>query len=102
MEHEEYFVEIADYPNYSVSNLGRIVNTKFDRDLKPFCNENGKLKVILYRDNVRETFYVHRLVAEAFFIDFAWLETDVKHISNDYNDNSVGNLHLVSSHFKKG
>lgn len=91
---EELFVPVEDYDNYVVSNYGRVVSVKRDIDLSPSRNKDGRLTVSLYKNGVPKTFYVHRLVAQAFFINYSQ-DTNVRHISIDYDDNSVGNLTLV-------
>jgi len=96
MQVEEVFVEIEGYPNYAVSNYGTVVNAKHNRDLKPWVHSKnvGKLIVKLSRNGVAKNFFVHRLVAQAFFVNYGE-EVDVRHISGDYSDNCVTNLHLV-------
>ena len=51
--------------DYEVSNFGRVRNAKSKRLLKPFSSR-GYLQVLFSKDGVRKTYYVHRLVAEAF------------------------------------
>jgi hypothetical protein len=97
MHIEELFVPVLDYPNYSVSNLGTVVNTRRDRDLVPWESSKksgSKLIVKLYKDGVPANHFVHRLVAQAFFVDYDD-EVDVYHLSDNKHDNCVTNLHLV-------
>jgi hypothetical protein len=97
MHIEELFVPVEGYPNYTVSNLGTVVNSKKDRDLVPWESSKksgSKLIVKLYRDGVPCNFFVHRLVAQAFFVDYDD-SVDVYHLSADMHDNCVTNLHLV-------
>lgn len=94
---EEVFVRVNGYENYAVSNYGSVINAKHNRDLKPWRDlreANSKLMVKLWRAGVPHNFFVHRLVAEAFFVDFDEA-VDVYHISLNYQDNCVTNLHLV-------
>lgn len=90
---EELFVDVPGYPNYAVSNYGCVVNVKTERELKSW-EHNGKLFVKLYSNGVSKNFFVHRLVAQAFFVDYDDI-VEVHHISDDKHDNSIGNLHLV-------
>ena len=68
---EEIWVKVSDTPQYEVSNMGNVRNTKIwtgamyinkKRNLKPVKYKNGYLYVIL--KNKKKL--VHRLVAESF------------------------------------
>lgn len=63
---EEVWKTIIDYPNYQVSNLGRIRSLKTYKILKQFTNCFGYKGVHLNRFGTAKTFIVHRLVAEMF------------------------------------
>lgn len=96
MQHlEELWVPIEGFPNYEVSNYGRVVNIKLDRDLKQYENSDGYYTVRLSKDGKRKTFLVHDLVAKAFFVNYSAYVL-VEHV-NDKNrhDNSVLNLTLA-------
>lgn len=97
MQVEEIFVEIPGYPNYQVSNYGVVINAVHDKELKPWGHsaKKTKLMVKLWHAGVPQNFFVHRLVAEAFFLDFDG-DCDVLHISTDFTDNCVTNLHLIA------
>lgn len=90
---EEHFVPIEGYKNYEVSNYGRVCNVRTGADLKPRSDSSGFQNVILYGYGKPKNFGVHRLVAQAFFVDFND-DIEVKHISGDKTDNSVRNLTL--------
>jgi hypothetical protein len=97
MQVEEVFVEIPMFPNYAVSNYGEVINQKTNRELKPWVTKKagGKLMVKLYRAGMAHNFFVHRLVAQAFFIDYDDV-VEVYHLSENKQDNCVTNLHLVA------
>lgn len=76
----EEWKDVIDFPNYQVSNLGRIkslphiakggyrsetqrINGKI---LKPTPNEKGYLRVFLRKNSKTYTRYAHILVAQAF------------------------------------
>ena len=89
---EELWETIPGYPNYSVSNLGEIVNNTTHKVLKPFGGGYKRLdQVSLSLKNKKKYFYVHRLVAAAFLAEYH-PDFDVLHKSTDIHDNSVGNL----------
>lgn len=94
MEHDELFVKVDGFPNYVVSNFGRVVNEKYGWDLKLTEELKGFLRVTLYNKKGAKHKYVHRLVAEAFFLNYSD-EVEVKHINGDTHENTVLNLTLV-------
>jgi len=90
---DEVFVGIPAFPNYIVSNYGRVINTTSDYELRLTKDQNGFRRAVLYRDGRRYEFGVHRLVARAFFE--RWKPgVEIYHINGDRNDNSVLNLTL--------
>ena len=42
--------QITDFPNYEISNLGVVKNTKTGRILKPSINKSGYYCVVLTKD----------------------------------------------------
>jgi len=89
---EEHFAAIPGYPNYQVSNYGRVVNSR-GMELKPRTDALGYQNVALYNNRVRRDVVVHRLVAEVFFVDYD-VNLEVKHKNEDKSDCSVLNLTL--------
>ena len=113
--HGEFWSTIKDYPNYEVSSLGRVMNIKTGRIIKPAPLKNGYFIINLCNDKGIKSVFVHRLVAEAFILNPENLET-VDHINGDKSNNSVNNLQWmtqadnvrkalnkpVSQHYKNG
>ena len=68
----EIWRKVQDFPDYSVSNLGRVRRdtggrgAKPGRILKPSKDANGYACVNLWRKNAQVKHYIHRLVALAF------------------------------------
>jgi len=87
----EHFRKIKGYPNYSVSDYGRIRNDKTGRILKPQKNTCGYLQVDLHKNGVRKSQKVHRLVANA-FIPNPENKRTVNHIDGIKANNFVSNL----------
>lgn len=95
----ETWRSIAGYEGlYEVSNLGRVRSLKFGKTkiLKPGSAGKGYLFVNLYRDGIRKTALVHRLVAEVFIPNTLNLKT-VNHIDEDKTNNDVLNLEWMTS-----
>jgi hypothetical protein len=93
---EEEFKIIKGFENYSVSNLGNIINNKTSRILKPSINAHGYYKLTLYKDGDVYTKNIHKLVAEAFIAN-PYNKQFVDHINNNKLDNKVRNLRYVTN-----
>ena len=87
---EEIWAEIVDYPDYAVSNHGRVKSIRYNRILNDRINSYGLHRVTLYRDKEPKDFYVHHLVAQAFITGYIpglrVMHHDDNH-SNNYADN---------------
>lgn len=92
---DEVWVEVVDYPDYAVSNLGRVMNRRTNYILRPRDNSYGYSRVGLRKDGRTFDVYVHHLVAKAFITGY---EDGVQifHVL-DNSDNHVNNLR-----FRKG
>lgn len=92
---QEEWKKIDGYPNYSVSNLGKIRNDKTGRILKP--NKSGGYRsyyqVWLSRGSCasHKRALIHRLVAEAFIPNFE-NKPFVNHLDGNGFNNCVSNL----------
>ena len=86
---EEWLV-INEFPNYSISNLGNVMNNKTNKMMK-LNVKSGYYHVGLINNKNRSTFKVHRLVALA-FIDNPENKPEVNHKNKNKLDNSIDNL----------
>lgn len=96
----EIWKDIKDYPNYMVSNLGRVKSLNYrrtgkDKILKPIKMGRGYLCVNLSENGQTKPHYIHRLVAEH-FIDNSQNKPEIDHINTDKTDNRVCNLRWVT------
>lgn len=90
MEIQEIWKQSKILKNYLISNAGNIVSSHGNK-LKPLSNGSGYLRI-----NVKnKTFYVHRLVADA-FIENIKNKPAVNHIDGNKANNSVSNLEWVT------
>ena len=93
---EEQWVVVKDFPNYSVSNLGRVFSNRLNREIYKGVDRRGYYSVGLRHDGARGTRMVHRLVAEAFVPGFDE-GLVVNHIDGDKLNNVYSNLEWVTS-----
>lgn len=97
---EEWRV-INQYPDYAVSNLGRVKRlgnrpySKTERTLKPFPNEKGYLMVKLAADAKPKTLKVHILVLEH-FVSERPEGKEGNHKDGDKGNNRLDNLEWLS------
>ncbi len=85
---------ITEFPNYSVSSLGEVKNTKTNRVLKTWKNNSGYLCISLYKGGKKYNKTIHRLVATTFL---GKSSLEVNHIDGDKENNTLPNLELVTS-----
>lgn len=99
---DEQWVPMPGYPNYEVSNYGRIANVRTGRDLTPYPDKRtGAMRVALYREGVRKDVQLNRVVAECYFLKY-YEGADVSHRNGDKSDCSVLNLTLgVVDHIER-
>lgn len=90
MDVEEEWRDCVGYTNYAVSSLGKVMNKKTGRILKPAIVE-GYSKYKLSRNKVPYNASGHRLVALAFTPNPENKPT-IDHIDRNVRNNSVGNL----------
>jgi hypothetical protein len=89
----EMWKTVESSPNYKVSNLGSIKNTKTGKMLKVATNNSGYKLVCLSTENKKQTGYIHRLVAEAFIDTNLDTRTSVvNHIDGNKSNNIIENL----------
>lgn len=82
---------IPSFPDYLITEDGRIKSLKSQKWLRLFIQKDGYKKVSLRRDGVTFKKSVHRLVAETFLDNPNGLPV-VHHLNDDKLDNRVENL----------
>ena len=99
----EIWRNIKDYPDYQVSNMGRVKSLNYNRTgkekiLKNIKNNFGYLYVRLCKDGKQKNYTIHRLVATA-FIDNPNNYPIINHINEDKTDNRVENLEWCTQQY---
>lgn len=89
----EEWLNIYGYPDYQVSNTGKVKSLKYgkERILKQGTNEYGYHMVQLFRDGKYKNMKVHRLVAEA-FIPNPYNLPFINHKDENPSNNNITNL----------
>jgi len=95
---------LSEYPNYIITNDGRVYNSQRNKYLVPAKNEggymyltlsDGKKQVKLINSKKRVNFGIHRLVA-TLYLDNPNNYLEVNHIDFDKTNNNVDNLEWIS------
>lgn len=109
---KEIWSTINNYPNYEVSNLGRVKSIyrkywlernnsfaiKNERIIKPYLDIYGYLTISLCHNGIKRTKKIHKLVAEAFLNHTpCFHELVVNHINFIKTDNRVENIEIVTA-----
>lgn len=102
---------IEDYPNYMVSNMGRVKSLERnvvkgrgglckieEKILKSRKDKYGYLKVDLYKEGKQKTHTIHRLVATA-FIDNPNNLSQINHRDEDKTNNCADNLEFCTAKY---
>ena len=92
----EIWKTISDYPNFEVSDSGRVRRIGAEKCLAPIANSNGYLLVHLYKVGGPKIIRIHRLVALAFVAN-PDNKMFVDHINRVKTDNRVSNLRWATA-----
>jgi len=82
---------IPNYPNYSVTKDGNVINNKTNRELKRGIDSGGYCRVGLFNKGKVKFFLIHRLVASAFLNNLE-NKYEVNHIDGIKTNNNLLNL----------
>ena len=106
----EEWKEVTGYPNYLVSNMGRIISKErtivteggkikhYKRKLlKPYIERNGRLMVDLANDGKHKAFFLHRLIANEFLEPLIDTDMTVNHKDGNKKNNCIENLEWLTN-----
>lgn len=82
---KEEWVQLKDFPNYLISNTGKVFNKKLRKD------KDGYLTVSLYKNNKETNCKVHRLVG-TYFVDGYFEGAIINHKDENKSNNNYWNL----------
>lgn len=91
----EIYRALADFPGYSVSNLGKVRKDKNQAILSPFY-QDGYPRVNIWKGRKRTKVFIHVLVAMAFVPRGRPDQTQVNHKNSQRDDCRAVNLEYVS------
>lgn len=95
----EIWKDIEDYPNYEVSNVGRVRNKTTKYVLKPQQFVGKKYYYVALSENgIQKKKRIHRLVAEAFIPNPNNLP-EINHLDEDPSNNCADNLEWCSKSY---
>lgn len=80
---------------YAITSCGKVWSYRSQRFLRPSLDKNGYCRVNLTKQNKSQTFYIHRLVAEAYIPNPDGLP-QINHKDEDKTHNYINNLEWVS------
>lgn len=87
----EIYKDIEGYEGlYQVSDQGIVINSK-GKTIKPTKDKDNYLMVGIYKNKIRNWYYVHRLVAQAFIPNYYNLP-EVNHKDEIKQNNRADNL----------
>ena len=89
---------LKDYPNYYISDEGKVYSTKWGKtvELKPWNSGKGYLMVALCKNGKSYKKHIHRLVLETFNPIPDMQNYDCNHINEDKTDNRLCNLNWMT------
>lgn len=86
--------EIEGFEHYLIQEDGYVINSRFNKLLKPTINQKGVVKVTLFDRGRQKTVYPAREVAKAFVPNPCRFKF-VKHLNGDKRDCCVDNMTWV-------
>lgn len=83
---------------YKITSDGQVWSEKSQKWLKPRPNKKGYLRVVLWKDNIKKDYHIHRIVVEN-FIGPIPPDMVVNHKNENPSDNNVENLEICTRRY---
>jgi hypothetical protein len=93
--HKEQWVKSIDFPNYEVSDTGKIRRLKNQKELKLTTNSSSYVIARIYYNKKKYTKTISKLVWEA-FNGYKCTQT-IDHIDRDKSNNMLDNLRCITN-----
>jgi len=92
--HEEQWIQSMDFPNYEVSDTGKIRRLKNQRELKVATNSSSYVVARIYYNKKKYTKMISRMIWESF--NECKCKETIDHIDRDKTNNNLSNLRCIS------
>jgi hypothetical protein len=92
----EFYIKLNDFPNYEISNFGKVKNVKSGKILTNVISKRGYFVVKLVNGPVRKTKTIHRLLGIYFLNSSIDGNFIVDHIDNNPLNNNLSNLQITT------
>jgi hypothetical protein len=83
--------DILNFPNYEITDDGRVISKRYKKYVKPSLNADGYLHLTLTNINKIQKFFVHDLVAAA-YLENLNNKKIVNHKDSNKTNNNIANL----------
>ena len=95
LENEE-FIRIPDFPDYYISNCGRVYSSKTQRCIGCKNPKTGYMMVSLSKGKRSKTTYIHHLVMKFFGDPRPSSDYEIDHIDRHKDNNNITNLRWLT------
>ena len=92
----ELWLTIRNFPDYKISNWGRVFSKKINTYITGKPNTGGYWQVRLINDDGYKDVLIHKLVAEYFVPNLFGVGTQINHIDENKMNNRWDNLEWVT------
>lgn len=99
---DEEWVEAKDFPSYSVSSYGRVMNKRTRRLQRPvISSSNGYYEVNLYKERHEHTKQIHVLIYSSFYPEEVLTGYVINHKDGNKLNNMLTNLEKTTTIFMR-
>ena len=84
---DEEWVVCDEFPDYSISSLGRVANTRHNRIIKPSITKEGTVKIAFHKDGKQHTRSLKVLLGKAFVKGRTDIFNTIIHLDGDVTNN---------------